>query len=95
MSYIHHLKKVLHAEMTSILGFVLLLVPNLFVQGAGIAPHSISTFSATRYFSSRVGCLALRGGGTVEPALKQRIETLLHSSQVILFMKGTPDRPQV
>jgi hypothetical protein len=32
--------------------------------------------------------------GTLDPALVQRLQTLVNSSPVILFMKGTPEAPQ-
>jgi len=31
---------------------------------------------------------------SLDPALRTRIETLLHSNRVVLFMKGQPDMPQ-
>lgn len=31
---------------------------------------------------------------SLDPALRQRIETLLHGNRVVLFMKGAPDAPQ-
>ncbi len=42
------------------------------------------------------GPLFLRGGSTtVAPELKARLEQLLQSSHVMLFIKGSPDKPQV
>ncbi|MEZ0471455.1 Grx4 family monothiol glutaredoxin [Luteimonas salinilitoris] len=31
---------------------------------------------------------------TLDPALRERIDTLLHGNRVVLFMKGRPDMPQ-
>jgi monothiol glutaredoxin len=31
---------------------------------------------------------------SLDPALRQRIDTLLHSNRVVLFMKGSPDAPR-
>jgi monothiol glutaredoxin len=31
---------------------------------------------------------------SLDPALRQRIETLLHGNRIVLFMKGAPDAPQ-
>jgi hypothetical protein len=41
--------------------------------------------------------VGLRGGGgpTIEPELKARLEKLVNTAPVMLFMKGNSDRPQV